>query len=104
MKTDVDPIPHNALNRTSAGWGAYEYIGWLFGFCLGNVNWVVWGAFCGEMWKVEFPERWQSTLWAIFNMLILWPALLFLAIMPFFGFWIVDAIESSVSLLTNVFT
>ncbi|GJF00482.1 hypothetical protein PsYK624_167700 [Phanerochaete sordida] len=86
----VYPLPRNALDRNGYAWMAFTIFMFIFGFCLSIFNAIMSIPYLIVVW----PKRKQPLSWAMrrFRVYLMWfsvPVLLFLAIMPFCGGWIV---------------
>lgn len=90
VQASVNPVPRNAVDKTSSALQGYTAMMFIFGFCWGCVNAMVGWAYMVGTWGNR-RDRHETTnfLISLFNLFIALPIFLALIIMPFFGGWIV---------------
>ncbi|KAI0699138.1 hypothetical protein BC835DRAFT_1412805 [Cytidiella melzeri] len=92
----VDPVPRNALTRTSSGWSGYEVMMFLFGFPWSCVNlFASIGIIAGALEAGKGRGQAMQGIMLFFIIVVLVPAGIFISILPFFGGWIVTPIVQS---------
>lgn len=97
VQATVNPIPHNAINHSGSAFAGYEAMMFIFGFVWGCIN--IWAccAWVVQISNWEHPQgSFGKTVISSFYIFIGVPLFLLLAIMPFFGGWIVVPIVQKV--------
>lgn len=100
----VDPNPHTAVNRTHAGFEAYEALMFIFGFPWGIVNLVVVGAYFASIREgpdSSYRPVWKNLVLFFFSAFVVVPIGIALIILPFFGGWIIVPIVQHVGRQLN---
>lgn len=87
----VNPVPHNAVDRSSSARDGFAAMMFIFGSLLSCVNSVA--CYTYIAWSCEYSSyrtsKFQKTMRWLGIMLIAFPFWCFMVIMPFFGGWIV---------------
>jgi len=87
----VNPNPRTAVNRTHSGFEGYTAMMFIFGFFWGMVNGaVLWFLLIGLAGAAtSFKQSFYRVIAWLFIIFVLFPAAVFMVVMPFFGGWIV---------------
>jgi len=82
----VHPNPRTAVNITHRGWTAYTVLMFMFGFCWGVINLIVfWAYFASEAGFASSYTRKISSMRLFFNLIIMLPIATVLCLGPFFS-------------------
>ncbi|TCD66645.1 hypothetical protein EIP91_001062 [Steccherinum ochraceum] len=93
VKACVDPNPRTAVNRTHSGFIAFQVMMFIFGFALSAVNLLIFRIYYGAQFDSK-ESRPSAKKWAL-HILVVFPVMLFFAVMPAFGGWIVVPIAQN---------
>jgi hypothetical protein len=90
IHASIHPNPRTAVNITHSGWTGYVTMMFIFGFCWGIVNLIVFWAYFYPSFGFGSSHRNQnlSTMRMLFNMFIMVPVATVMILGPFFSPWV----------------
>ena len=95
--SEVSPVPHNAIDRTTPARDGFMAMMIIFGFFLSSVNFMVaWGYYAMVHESNWQRRRSNSTLRWLSSVFVALPIWTFMVIMPFAGGWIVTPLVKQV--------
>ncbi|GJE84629.1 hypothetical protein PsYK624_007050 [Phanerochaete sordida] len=96
VRANVDPVPRNAVDKSSSALSGYTAMMFIFGFVWSIVNLMVgWAALAASLEGRYNRSRTANYMINLFSIFIAFPIFVFLFIMPFCGGWIVVPLVSS---------